>query len=181
MTLFVLTEWEKRLLELSEEPEIEIPKDATDEEKEALTKQIEEQRQAYKDTLEAVHMDYTDKANGYGKVIRQLLADAEACKAEKLRLAAMQARYEKKAEQLKDALLRSMTELNLKKLKTELFQYSTRAGQELVIDAGSIWEIPDDYLRYKDPEPDKAAIKKFLKDNKADWAHLEDKQSLIIK
>ena len=181
MTLFKLTDWEKRLLELSEEPEIEIPKDATEEEQEALTKQIEEQRQAYKDTLEAVHMDYTDKAEGYGKVIRQLIADAEACKAEKLRLAAMQARYEKKAEQLKDALLRSMTELNLKRLKTELFQFSTRAGQELVIDAESIWEIPGDYRRYKDPEPDKTAIKEFLKNNQADWAHLEEKQSLIIK
>lgn len=184
MTLYELTQDEKRFLEMAEAPEIEIPSDASEEEKAALLQQKESYETALRDTYEMVHMDFLDKANSYGKVLRQILADAEAAKKEKLRLAAMQSRLEKNAERLKEAMKSAMVELGHKQLKTELFTYSTRAGQELVIDAESVYELPMEMVRVVDPVPDKMAIKKYIKEHAGEeitWAHMEPTVSLIVK
>lgn len=169
MTLYELTDDMLKLLNMLEQ----LPEEGDEE--------SELQEQAIRDTMEAVAGDFTEKAEGYGKVLRQLLAEIEAVKAEKMRLAKVQNNLERNADRLKDAMKHAMMMLHLKKLKTDLFTFSTRAGQELVIDAENIFEIPDDFLRYKDPEPDKTAIKKYLKFNEAPWAHMEETQSLIIK
>ena len=42
-------------------------------------------------------------------------------------------------------------------------------------------KVPEQYLRYKDPEPDKKAIGEWLKDHDEEWAHLEDNISLIVR
>ena len=184
MTLRETTDERLRfLLEMMEAPEIVIPEsDGTnDEEIAALTEQKALQEQAFADTLEMMDMDFAEKIDGYCTIRAQVAAERDMIKAEKLRLTREQARYEKKLERLDDAMLHAMQITGQKKVKGQLYTASTRSSTTVQIDAESVWEIPEDYLRYKDPEPDKTAIKKYLKDNEAAWAHLEETQSLIIK
>lgn len=164
MTIYTISDDMMRILNMLEQQ----PEDETEE-------------QALKDTLEMIKMDFAEKADGYGKVLRQLQAEAEAVKAEKIRLSQRQSTLEKNAERLKETMKQAMIMTGQKKVKTDLFTFSTRAGKELVIDTDNVFEIPDELLRYKDPEPDKAAIKEYLKTNECSWAHMAETQSLIVK
>ena len=166
MTLYELTEDMAALLARLEQ---------VDEEDETL-------EQAIKDTLEMVAMDFADKADGYAKVLRQIQADAESVKAEKLRLAKRQSALENNADRLKEALKKAMEATGQKSLKTELFSFSVRSSQSVEILTDNVFEIPDEYLRYKDPEVDKTKLAAWLKLNpECSFARMATKTSLTVK
>ncbi len=173
------------LLDRMEAPEIEIPKLAEDgsnaDEIATLTQQKELQEQAFRDTEDMILMDFADKIDGYCTVRAQVAADRDQVKAEKMRLAAMQSRLEKKLEWLDNAMLQAMLIMDQKKVQGTYYTASTRSSAQVMIDAKSVYELPDDMVRYADPVPDKVAIKNFLKNNECEWAHMEPTTSLIIK
>ena len=174
------------LLDRMEAPEIEIPKLAPDgsnaEEVAALEEQKALQEQAFQDTLEMIHMDFADKTDGYCTVRAQVISDIGQVKAEKLRLGAIQSRLEKKLERLENAMLQAMQIMDMKNVKGALYTVSTRTSSAVQIDATSVYELPDDMVRYSDPVPDKVAIKAWLKNHpETEWAHMESTTSLIIK
>jgi hypothetical protein len=92
---------------------------------------------------------------------KNLSAEAEALKAEKMRLAARQAAAEKKAEGIKKYITESMDSAGGEKIKTSKVAIGWRKSESVQINAGAF--LPDEYLTYKEPEPNKAAIKKALK------------------
>lgn len=144
--------------------------------------------QALTDTLEMISQDFEEKADGYGMVIKNIEADSAELKAQEdilmeevKRLRAKRAGYDKQTDRLKETLRKALELTGKKNLKTEKFTYGTRKSSNVVITADSIWDIPDDFLRFKDPEPDKTAIKEYLKENECDWAHVETKVSLSLR
>lgn len=139
----------------------------------------EEDSEAVQDTLEMVAQDFAQKAEGYGIVIKQMEAEAEALRKEEQALAARRRAKENGAKRLKDAVCRALELTGQKKLETPRVAYSLRASQNVVIDRFE--EIPEDMLRYKEPEADKAKIRAFLKLTPCDWAHMETRNSLIMK
>ena len=186
MTLREITDARLQLLlEKMEAPEIEIPKLAADgsnaEEVAALEEQKALQEQAFADTLEMIQMDFAEKIDGYCTVRAQVQAERDQIKAEKMRLSAKQSQLEKKLERLDDAILQAMLIMDQKKVQGTYYTASTRSSAQVVIDAKSIYELPDDMVRYADPVPDKVAIKNYLKNNECEWAHMEPTTSLIIK
>ena len=154
-----------------------------------LEEEDADEDQALTDTLEMVTQDFEQKADGYGMVIRNLEADASEIKAQEAilmeevkRLKDKRAGIEKQTDRLKEALRKALELTGKKNLKTEKFTYGTRKSSNVVIDAKSIYDLPDDCLRYKDPEPDKTAIKEYLKDHPdCEWAHIETKMSLTLR
>lgn len=154
-----------------------------------LEEESADEDQALADTLEMISQDFEDKADGYGMVIKNLEADAAEKKAQEdilmeevKRLRASRASIEKQTDRLKETLRKALELTGKKNLKTEKFTFGTRKSSNVVIDADSVFDIPDDYLRYKDPEPDKTAIKDFLKDHpECEWAHMETKTSLSLR
>ena len=67
-----------------------------------------------------------------------------------------------------------------KKFKTDLFGFSIQKNPpSLVIDQEE--NIPDEYWVAQKPKLDNTALKKWLKENKADFAHLEQTESLRIR
>lgn len=153
-----------------------------------LEEEDADEDQALADTLEMVAQDFEQKADGYGCVIRNLEADAAEIKAQEAilkeemkRLSARREGIEKQTDRLKEALRGALEATGKKNLKTEKFTFGTRSSSSVVIDAQNVFDIPDDFLRYKDPEPDKTAIKEFLKDNECEWAHVETKTSLSLR
>ena len=110
------------------------------------------------EALENLQMERDRKIEGIGCWIKNLLADVKALKEEKDNLAARQKAAENKAASLK-AYLSSY--LNGEKFKTAKVSISYRKSDSVNIAEGAV--IPEEYLKYSDPTPDKIGLKAALK------------------
>lgn len=136
--------------------------------------------QVLEDTIEGIMGMIEIKAGGYVNVIKQL--EMEQKQAEELsRAFAAKAKIrENNIKRMKDTLLAAMDRLN----KTELpagdftFKVQKNGGKEpLVIDDPG--KVPDNLTKIT-IEPDKDKIREFLKDNTAEWAHIEPRGKHIV-
>lgn len=127
--------------------------------------------------LEALQMERQTKLENVALYIKNLKADAAIYKAEKQAFAERQAAAEKRAESLSEWLKKA---LDGKKFKTEKAEINFRKTQTVeVID---IWDLNEDLLKYSDPTPDKAAIKRAIKaGEEVKGAKLVDDISMTIK
>nr|DAH42072.1 MAG TPA: resistance protein [Caudoviricetes sp.] len=110
------------------------------------------------EALEDLQMERDQKIENIGCWIKNLLADAKALKEENDNLAARQKTAENKAASLK-AYLSSY--LNGEKFKTAKVAISYRKSDSVDIAEGAV--IPEEYLKYSDPTPDKIGLKAALK------------------
>lgn len=143
------------------------------------------ENEAIKETISMLLLDLEDKADGYFAVIRQLHADAEAIKAEKLRLAARQKACEKGEERMREALKHAMQITGRQKIKTARCTMSLTTRWKAFLDADPD-QIPKVFQKVT-IEADTQAIEKWLKEDQGkncaecDWAHLEQVESLMIR
>lgn len=109
--------------------------------------------------------------------IKNLKAEAEALKAEKDAFAQRQKAAENKMESLKKYI---STYLDGAAFKTAKVAVSFRKSESVEVDEGA--NIPDEYLRFKEPEVNKTELKKALKDGKKiDGVCLVEKQNIQIR
>lgn len=127
--------------------------------------------------LESLMIEKENKIEAVALWIKNLKADAAMYKAEKNAFAERQAAAERKAESLTMWLKNA---LDGKKFKTEKAEVNFRKTQKVeVID---IWELNEDFVKYSDPTPDKAAIKRAIKaGEEVKGAKLIDDISMTIK
>ena len=119
------------------------------------------------DTLESIEGEIEDKADGYAKIIKELLGDAEKIKAEKLRLEARQKAFENRAKLLKDNLQNTMTQLGKTKFKTELFSFGIQKnGGKLPLIIEDIAKVPDEYFKHTEKELDNTKIREAIDSGK---------------
>ncbi len=132
--------------------------------------------------LDALQMERDAKIENVALWIKDLKADAEAIKAEKMALAERQRVAENKAESLKKWLAYA---LDGQKFSTARCSVSFRKTEKVEIsDVGMIrlMKEHDELLTYKDPEPNKTAIKQALKDGlTVQGVQLVQNMSTIIK
>lgn len=112
--------------------------------------------------LDSLQMERDDKIEGVGLWIKDLNAEAKAIKEEEAALKVRRIQTENKAENLKKYLVYA---LSGSKFKSPKLSISYRSSESVNISV-SPFDIPEDYLRYKDPEPDKTLIKQALKEGK---------------
>lgn len=134
-----------------------------------------------KDTLEAIEGEFEDKADNYAKIIKNLLAAANAKENEIKELQKKKEAEENRAKLLKKMLYEAMKEMNKPKFKTELFSFNIQKNggkQALTIDG----EVPDTYTKVV-VENDTDKIRQALENGeKLTFAHLEPRgESLRIK
>ena len=164
MTLYDLTNDYMELLELAEDPDID--------------------EQAFMDTLEGIEGALEDKADNYAKCMRMLEADAKGIKAEEERLAKRRKTIEGNVSRMKSALQYAMEATGKTKFKTQLFSFNVQNNPaSVVIDEPDVDNIPERFLKYKDPEIDRKAIKDAINagEDLEGLAHLEQTESLRIK
>lgn len=117
------------------------------------------------DKLNALNIERDAKVENVALWIKELKAEAEAIKAEKLRLADRQKAAENKAESLKKWLAYA---LNNEKFKTARCSVSFRNTESVEVTDEGIENLMrsgnDDLLTYAKPEPNKQAIKQAIKD-----------------
>ena len=134
------------------------------------------------DKLNELELERDAKIENVACWIKELKAEAEAIKAEKLALAERQRVAENKAESLKKWLAYA---LQGEKFKTPKCAISFRKSEAVeVTDEGlnNLMKEHDELLTYKAPEPNKTAIKQALKDGlSVEGVQLIQNTSVIIK
>ena len=130
--------------------------------------------------LEDLQMQKAEKLDNIGAFYKNLLAEADMLKKEEEALKARRKAKERKAEQLKNYVA---SVLNGEKFESSRVAFSWRKSSQLVLDEQYIENIPEEYLKYNDPDIDKAKLKEDLKKgiNLDGIAHLEDKNNLQVK
>lgn len=84
------------------------------------------------------------------------------------------------ADRVKKYLEKAMIDTGKRKFKTALFGFNIQKNPaSVVVDQED--KIPEEYWIKQDPKLDKASLKKWLKDNPADFAHLEQSEGLRIR
>jgi sugar-specific transcriptional regulator TrmB len=162
--IYELTQDYLRLLEMAEDPELDP--------------------EVIADTFEGIEGELEIKAENYAKVMKNLEGDIAALKAEEERLAKKRKAIENNIKRMKGTLQEAMELTGKTKFKTDLFSFGIQKNApSVVIDAADIRDIPEDYLKFKEPEVDKTAIKNAINAG-VDFeglAHLEVSQSLRIR
>ena len=162
--IYELTQDYLRLLEMAEDPELDP--------------------EVIADTFEGIEGELEIKAENYAKVMKNLEGDIAALKAEEERLAKKRKAIENNIKRMKGTLQEAMELTGKTKFKTDLFSFGIQKNApSVVIDAADIRDIPEDYLKFKEPEVDKTAIKNAINAgvNFEGLAHLEVSQSLRIR
>lgn len=130
-------------------------------------------------TLEQLKIDREHKIENIGCYVKNLEADAKAIKEESRNLAARAKAAENKAEHLRQYMQFCLGE---EKFQTPRLSVSFRHTKKVEVDADMLDAIPDQYLRFKDPEPDKKAIGDALKAGEViPGCELVENVSMIIK
>lgn len=128
---------------------------------------------------EQLQMDRETKIENIGCFIKDLEADAKAIREEEKALAERRRAAENKAEHLRQYLQFCLAG---EKFQSARLAVSFRHSKKVEVDQNKIYDIPDEYLRYKEPEPDKKAIGEALKAGEAvPGCQLIESVSMIIK
>lgn len=141
---------------------------------------IETAEQALQD-LQQIEGAFEDKVASCAFVVRQIEADAEACKVW-AKQAAEQAKARKaQAERLRQYIDACMTEAGCEKVDRPGIKVSYRASNAVIVDEGAA--IPEEYLKPpKERDIDKKKIADDLKEGVIlDFARIENRRNLQIK
>lgn len=130
------------------------------------------------EALEALEMERDKKLENIGVWYKQLIMEADNLKAEKAALAEREKAKRAKADSLKGLLNRY---LDGKKFETAKVVMSFRKSEAIEF-TGKISDVPTDYLKFKEPELDKTAVKKAIKAGESvPGCELVTRQNLQIK
>lgn len=133
--------------------------------------------EAYNDFCQ-LEMDREKKIENVGLWIKDLKAESEALKTEADKLLSRKMVADNEIERLKDFLSRV---LNGEKFKTARLSVSYRWTESVSV-CVPVLELPPDMIRWKNPEPDKKAIKEAIKNGmQIEGCKLEEKQSIQIR
>lgn len=132
------------------------------------------------DALETLELQRDEKIENIALYIKDLKAEADAIKMEKMNLAKRQQTAENHAESLKRYLTSC---LDGEKFKTAKVAISYRKSETVeFIDGFDINLLPDQYQRKRDPEADKTALKDALKAGEEIYGvYLAEHNNTIIK
>lgn len=131
---------------------------------------------------DALQMERTQKVENIGCFYKNLIAEAKAMKEEEANLAQRRKAVENKAERIKNLLAYA---LRGEKFESPRLRCSYRKSKSIEVDASFVeWaqEHADDLLTYKEPTPNRTAIKAALADGREiEHAELVTNESLQVK
>ena len=120
-----------------------------------------EDAEAFAQALDDLGDEISVKALSIAAVIRNLDAEAEAARAEATRLYERSNAAKNRRDGLKEYLLRCLDEAGMAQVKDARFTVAVRLSPPSV-DVLDMAALPERYLRYKGPEPDRSAIREDL-------------------
>lgn len=173
-TLYNLTDEMAQLMLLAEDPE------ASD-----INPEI------FADTFEGLNMEYEEKLEAYGMVIKQVESDSEALDAEIKRLQARKRSCDNSVVRMKEAVKTSMIRVGKPKVKTTLFTFGVqRNPPKMVKDCEDVskWEGKKlgAYIIQPPKQIDWIKVRENMKDPEErlyleEFVHMEQSESLRIR
>lgn len=137
--------------------------------------------QTLRDTMEAVDGTLEDKFDNYVFVAKEMQADINTLEETIKELQARKNSKEANLKKMKEIMTLVMNTTGKVKFKTSLHSYWVQKNPEsVVIDTEDVRAIPEDYLTFKEPEPNKTAINAAIKDGKNfhGLAHIEQTEGV---
>ena len=136
--------------------------------------------------LDALQMERAQKLEGVALWVKDLKAEAEAVKAEADKLTARKKAIDNKVEGLKTWLLYALGGEKLKTPRCNVYQTHSQKvvidDEKAMIDMLMSSPFGEKFLRMKEPEIDKNALKDSLKQGyEYEFAHLEETEGLVIR
>ena len=136
--------------------------------------------------LDALQMERERKLEGVALWFKDMKAEAAAVKEEADKLTARKKALENKMDGLKTWLLMALDGEKLKTPRCNVYQtHSQRVvidDEKALIDMFMTSPFGEKFLRVKDPEIDKTALKDSMKQGyECEFAHLEETESVVIK
>lgn len=135
------------------------------------------------DTLEGIEGEIEDKCDGCAVVMKELEGRAEMISKEINRLEVWKKACEVNRDRIKARIQTFMETSGKEKFETRRFKFRIQNNPpRVVLDAASWKEVPEDYLKYRDPEIDKAKMKDDMKAGKdlSGIAHMEQTRGVRI-
>lgn len=130
------------------------------------------------EALNALEIERVSKIENIALAYKNVKAEAEALKAEKESFAERENRAKKRMNDLKGYLAYV---LEGKKFKTNKVEINFRKSEAVVVNC-DVLGLPQEYLTYKDPDPNKTAIKNALKAGiLIEGCSLESRENINIK
>ena len=117
------------------------------------------------DCLDQISLEYEEKVDAYGRIIKNLTSNIEAIKEETKRLKEKQSTIENSLKRLKEAIYNSMLAIGERKIKTNLFTFSIQkngGNLPVILDAG-IEELPDEFV-ITEKKPNLKAIARYIEE-----------------
>lgn len=159
-TLYELTEEYRQLLDMMEDDSVDP--------------------EVLKDTLEGVDGELEIKAENCAKVMAELCGKVDLIDREIERLKGKKDVLNNNIKRIKQQIEKSMIDTGKRKFKTDLFSFGIQKNPPaVVIDQED--QIPEEYWIAQEPKLNRTAIKQWLKENEAEWAHLTQTESLRIR
>ena len=152
-----------------------------------LANMIEDETVSEEDILDAWNNqtdDLKEKFENCCKYIKNVESDIAGLKEEEARLKAKRKALENSIERFKSLMHETMNAAGEKKLPCGTFTVSLQKNPEsVVMDEPHIENIPEEYLKFKEPEIDRAKLKEHLKAgvDLEGIAHLEQTEGLRIR
>lgn len=139
--------------------------------------------QTLADTLESIEGELEVKAENYAKVMKNLEGDIVAIKAEIDRLTSKKKAIENNIKNMKATLQSVMEATGKTKFKTELFSFGIQKNAPSVVIDTDINNLPPEFLKFREPEVNKTAIKEAIQNGEdlSGYAHLDQSTSLRIR
>ena len=136
--------------------------------------------------LDALQMEREHKLEGVALWIKDLKAEAAAVKEEADKLTSRKKALDNKIESLKAWLLFALDGEKLKTARCNVYQTHNQRvvidDEKALIDMFMSSPFGEKFLRVKDPEIDKTALKDSMKQGyEYEFAHLEETESVVIK
>ena len=136
--------------------------------------------------LDALQMERAQKLEGVALWVKDLKAEAEAVKAEADKLNARKKSIDNKVEGLKTWLMYALGGEKLKTARCNVYQTHSQKvvidDEKAMIDMLMSSPFGEKFLRIKEPEIDKNALKDSLKQGyEFEFAHLEETEGLVIR
>lgn len=130
--------------------------------------------------LDQIQMERDEKLKNCVYYYKNVLAEAAALKEEKMKLQKRQQIAEKKAESMKKYIAYCLQGEKFAPKDDVRVRVTYRKSE--TVQCADIYRVPDDFLRYKEPELDKTKVKKALKaGEKVEGCTLIEKQNIQIK
>ena len=127
--------------------------------------------------LDELQMARDEKIENIGLYIKNLQSDAVAIRAEELNLAKRRKSCENRAAFLRRYLADNLQGESFKTPRLNVYWKKSEA-----VEVENVWDLPDDYVKYSDPTPDKRRIAESLKQGiEVSGADLVTRLNMIIK